>query len=219
MNIFGEKGVFAIEYELVTHPYGDEEGLLGDSWGYARFWLKGKDLFEFKVFRGKGLRLYNWSLCYLVGWFCENIAYLLEDSEFQMKDEGETALEIMRNLRETEVDYDSDAYDELCDKRYNLFQKHCIFSAANGSFLPILYLRGKDNVIEVSWDTSEGYEDGAILYSNTKGLDSIDRKVFFEAVYSFVTHFINRFKNIYPEQINEYAKFLDDSLKKIPSYH
>ena len=213
--LFGDKNNFAIEYEFIHNPYyEDEYGLIRDSWGSLKIWINSANTckLERQVEENKvELETYEWNLCYVVGWFCNNLWHIYLD-EFPFKSYGNCTVELYENQTDELVIEITE--DDPEDMNFLWHDRHCLFMAYDGSYLPLMYFRRVGNDIEINWD-NEGHSEEDCRFLNLEGLVYIQKEIFLEVVVAFVKSFIQLFKDRCPEEIAECSEALRHSLERI----
>ena len=201
--LFGDKYKFAIEYNFIEHPYGDERGILHDSWGGVRLWIDGVDLFQYKViFRGKEMsRNYEWNLCMIVEWLCENLHTIVTISEFPNNIQAMTAFDYLEQNELLRPEFETEDFLNWHKGAHEWLATHWVFYGADGSNLPNLFLRRIDDKIEFSWNNEGFLKDREIFFCSKSGYKLIDMNVFYKVVKEFLNDFIRRFKNKYPVEM------------------
>ncbi|MFM8454447.1 MAG: hypothetical protein ACKOAD_05755 [Gammaproteobacteria bacterium] len=201
---FGEKNIFSIEYVLLKNPYYEHEfGLLRDSWGELKIFISGEELLRFS--RNGVEQNYTWNLIYVVEWFCENLKHILTIDNFFSSTENKSIIEDIALFHENYDLYN----DEINGKAFDWVQRRDLYSANNGSFLPVVYMLSiSDDEIKISW-IDPGLVDYDIYFLSKKGSKKIEKKYFERVIREFLTDFLNNFQDSYPDEVNEKLQMLN----------
>jgi hypothetical protein len=199
--------LFKDDPEYVENPEKYEIG------GDVYFWVKGKNLFAFDD--GAPCHTYGHDLSPIVQMFCQNLFYHITDDPFPVQTKSKLGVEMMdeTNLVQGDdsdlrkwADIDWDNVDmSLRDKidEWNLHHGYIAYSA--GSYLPCLYVRKVQNMLEISWNNKYSCKgrDGEYYFIHKKGVEFIDIRLYRDTAVAFCLDFINKFKDKYPKKMEE----------------
>jgi hypothetical protein len=204
--LFGTTDTFAIEYNIINHPYGDEHGLLLDSWGEMRLWVEGIDLLEtYEVmYNGqKKLILYQWNLNMIIEWLAANLHTIITPVDFPNNIDANNAMDYLNQNRILTPDIEKDEFWEWHENSFEWLDTHWFRGAADGSNLPHLFFRRVNNNIEICWNNEGLFDDRDIYFCSQQGCKLVDMNVFYKVVKDFINNFIARFKDKYPVEMKE----------------
>lgn len=209
--LFGNKNNFAIEYNLIEHPYGDERGLLRDSWGYLNLWLDGVDLLQLYevTYDGEKKELnYQWNLNMIVEWLSENIHIIITPSEFPNNIQAISSIDYTQQNERLFPELDTEEFLGWHKDAHEWLISHWFISGADGSNLPNLFLRRVSESIEISWDNKGLYENRDIFFCSQEGCELVDMDVFYKVTKDFINDFIARFSDKYPKEMQELKNYI-----------
>jgi hypothetical protein len=230
MKIFCNREEFAIGLEYYIEKYKDDAYLkenIDELWagGEVYFWVKGKNLFEFKEpIAGKTYGYYN--LYSLVDFLSEYLIYHLYEVPFPIETEAINAIDmieetaLVKNDVENELqaimEIDYDALDmELREKRDEWIYVRSFLASESGSFLPDLIVCRAGDKIELSWNNhyphNNGDDDFYMLY--TKGVDYVDAKLYRDVIMQFCLEYCNHIQEKKPELAVRYRKNLQRAME------
>jgi hypothetical protein len=204
--IFGDKKSFAFEYEILPHPYGDEFGIMKDSWGLLRLWVKNVDILE--IYRKdndivtKRIR-YEWNLIKIVEWLSNNFNVITQEENFPNSVLADNSLEYIKLNNLAEPDMDTDKFWFWNDNAYKWLENHWFGMAADDSHLGSIFIRKKDDSIEISWDNNNSFEYQGLHFISVEGVELIPIKEFKEVIYCFIKDFTSKFQEKYPNEMKE----------------
>ncbi|WP_248926748.1 hypothetical protein [Paenibacillus hamazuiensis] len=181
MKTFGDIGKFGIRYHLSPNPF-NEVGIYGKSWGQFELWVEGKDICKYEI--NGSIFSYQWNLLNIAEYFCINLKYVIHEQTFPLPVSGNDALELVSNshsyLNKLENIYD--AFEIFQDWEF----RHSWFSSRAGSYLPNVYFRLKDELVEVSWCNSNIYKKDSIQFLHSTGSVVIEKDSFISLINEFV---------------------------------
>jgi hypothetical protein len=181
MSIFGDKRKFAIEYQLKSCPYQEEE-FLKKSWGIFNLWIEDQDICEYVS--GDSTTQYEWNLIYIVEWLCNNLEYVLGYDPFPVPVQGQNALELIKESNKFECEDDNEIYLWHHAKNSWTF-RHSWFSNRAGSIIADVYFRRVDKDMEVSWD-NRFFEEHQLYFTKPTGTYVVSKDVFRKVVFDFL---------------------------------
>lgn len=225
MNSFGDKATFGIEYQTEPEMYPDDEEIINNideykTYGSMYFWVNGRNLFLFKGFGPEAT--YTADLCIIIQAFCKNLICYLKDDTFPAKTKATTGVSMMNELKLVEgagnyiekylaLDWDKvdvALYDAINDwnRDHGLVRNRC------GTFLPDIFIRRVESLIEISWSNDFSYKtsEGELFFEYKQGAEYIDIAVFKKVMVEFCQHFIKVYEDKYPQA----AKRDRDNLQK-----
>ncbi|MBN9288839.1 MAG: hypothetical protein BGO43_14025 [Gammaproteobacteria bacterium 39-13] len=213
MKIFGDKEKFAIQFDFYTErgiEIHDDRYLM---FGSAFFWVNGKNLFAYRDFGPDAT--FSYDLAILLDFFCDFLFYHITEDPFPAVTQSKIAVEMLEEFQLVEgedndvmkyLDVDWDNVDmDLHEKIYDWNVRHGFTANNGGSFLPHAYLRRVADKIEVSWENNFPYkaEKGEVYMKYKKGVDYVDAKLYKEVIVKFCMELINKFKENFPEKMQE----------------
>lgn len=187
LKTFGDKNIFAIQYEFVDNPF-NEDSLTGETWGGLELVVHGRGVCRYK--RDNIIMTYQWNLIYIVEWFSKNLMCILSDKAFPLLVEGKNSLELMDNCLLFESDND-DEFDVWFDTKQEWEFKHSWFSNRAGSFLPDVYFRRVNDEIEIAWNNKSTYTSERINFINPTGIAYIPVELFEKSIKNFIYDFLD----------------------------
>ncbi|SDF88319.1 hypothetical protein [Sporomusa acidovorans] len=190
MPIFGNVDKFAIEYQFMPSPF-EEDKVLKQSWGIFRLWVMGQDVCEYTI--NGVLSKYEWNLIYIVEWLCNNLEYVLGYDPFPLPVNGKNSLELIRESDKFESEEDDEFYLWYQAKSSWIF-RHSWFSNRAGSILASVYFRRIEDNIELAWDNGF-WEESQVYFSKPKGVCSVSKGDFKEAIFSFLTYALDQLES------------------------
>ena len=193
MKCFGNKKVFAIEYQLNNVNNGNLE-----------IWIDNISICNFR--RESEIYGYNWDLFYIVEWLYKNKDNIINEIQFPLPIRADTSIEFYNKSGEFDSDND-DEFDEWFEKRQEWYFRHSWYANRGGSYLPDILFRRVDNKIELEWDNSDLYE--GINFINCKGTYYLDILFFQEVIDSFIEDYF--------KQISLFPKG-DEIIKKLKQH-
>ncbi len=197
MKEFGEPSVFSIQYSLKKNPY-NEVGVLGESWGELKLWVRGKELCGF-CRDSKNLQ-YTANLIYIIEWLCENLESVFEDDPLNLPVEGDNSLELYKNSLKLKADneLEQDLWFEI---RQDWFSRHNWFWNRGGSFLAEVFFRKVEKHIEIAWDNRNTFREEGISFNNPEGIQYVPLKMFQDVIFSFLQNILDELsKNVHGNQ-------------------
>ena len=137
-------------------------------------YIQGNDILQFE--KGGVIYTYRWKECQdIIEWIYENMMYILSDDNFPLSISADSAAE------KCEISYKLD-FDDI--EQYEILQewmfRHSWFSARAGSYLADVYFVRNDNMIEISWDNTNTFEEDGIKFVFPKGKYEVDKNIFEE---------------------------------------
>lgn len=137
-------------------------------------YIQGNDILQFE--KGGVIYTYRWKECQdIIEWIYENMMYILSDDKFPLSISADSAAE------KCEISYKLD-FDDI--EQYEILQewmfRHSWFSARAGSYLADVYFVRNDNMIEISWDNTNTFEEDGIKFVFPKGKYEVDKNIFEE---------------------------------------
>ena len=204
--LFGEKNELAFEYNLINHPYGDEFGLLLDSWGELCIWVEGIDLLKMYTIDYQGTKKnvnYQWNLSMIAEWLANNLFSIISPEEFPNNVKARDAITYVDISRNLAPDMDANEFWQWHDNDFEWLEAHCLRRAADGSNLPYLFFRRIKDTVEICWDNEGLYDDRGVWFFSKNGCKLVDMNMFYDVVKDFLNDFITRFKNKYPSEMKE----------------
>jgi hypothetical protein len=206
--LIGNKNIFAIEYILIDHPYGDETGIMHDSWGTVKLWVKGEDLMAFDIFGGKKDEIYQWNLIYMVEWFARNYKEILFNTEFLYGIEANNTYELLDIYDAKMPKFGEPFYGKWHDARLFWVENHNFRHSIEGTPLPDLFIRRTSNSIEFLWDNSVICENKSFIFKSLEGCEYIDATIVEQVISGFLNDFITRFEHKYPEEMQQLREYM-----------
>lgn len=173
MNCFGNRSLFAIEYENC-----DEEDSILD------VWIENKPICRF--YRNGILQKYKWNLTSIVEWFEQNIEYIVNEEKFPLPINANSSIEFYNKSSGFDSE-DMEEFDKWYITRQDWCFRHSWFINRNGSFLPEVFFRRVNGKIEIEWDNSCTYN--GITYEFPKGIFYIDIQEFCHVINGFISYF------------------------------
>lgn len=229
MKIFGNKKEFAIGLEYYVEKYKDDEYLKENideffRGGEVYFWVKGKNLFEFKEpTTDKTYGYYN--LHCLVDFLSDYLVHHLSEVPFPVKTKATNAEDMMEEtaLVKSDVKDELQAYSELdwsnVDRetysKIDTWIYHRSFLAnRGGTFLPNLTVRRVSDKIELSWHNRHPHDDGEnkFYFLHKKGVEYIDAKLYRDVVTQFCLAYSDHIQEKYPDLAEQYRKNLQKAI-------
>jgi hypothetical protein len=204
--LFGKKNEFAFEYNLIKHPYGDEFGLLLDSWGELCIWVEGVDLLAMytKDYQGENKNVnYQWNLIMITEWLADNLFSIISPCEFPNNVKAENSIEYVEISRDLTPGIETNEFWQWHDNDFEWLEAHCLRRAADGSNLPYLFFRRAKDKVEICWSNEGLYDDRGVFFCGQKGCKLVDMNIFYKVAKDFLNNFINRFKDKYPVEMKE----------------
>jgi hypothetical protein len=203
--LFGDKNLFAIDYELIQHPYGDEYGLMLDSWGELHLWIHGLDVLElYESYHNNKIAFnYSWNLIMVVEWLAKNLKNIISDVEFPNNIQATNVMDYLEKSNALAPEFGTEEYWKWHEKEYDWLMSHWFRAAADGSNLPHLFFRIVDKNIEINWNNEGLFDDRNVFFINHEGCEYIDASIFCRVITDFINHFTNQFMLKYPLQIKE----------------
>lgn len=189
MKIFGDKAKFAIEYQLTSSPYEEEE-LLKKSWGILKLWIEARDVCQYVVDGSK--KQYEWNLIYAVEWLCNNLEYVLGYDPFPLPIQGKNTLELINESDKFESDEDDEFYLWYQAKNSWTY-RHSWFSNRAGSMLSNVYFRRVNDDIEISWNNGF-FEDNQVVFVVPVGVYTVSKTDFKATVFDFLKDILEAFE-------------------------
>lgn len=135
-------------------------------------YVQGNDILQIEK---DGVRYpYRWGTCQdIIEWFQENRNYIFSDDEFPLSVSAESSAE------KCEKCYCLD-FDEM--ERYEVLQdwtfRHSWFSARAGSYLADVFFVKNGDMIEISWDNINTFQEDGIRFVFPKGKYEVDMGTF-----------------------------------------
>jgi len=129
-------------------------------------------------------RIVTWDFDDLVEYFVINLSKIMTEDKFPFDVEGNTAAELDNNVEIDAEKLSEDEWFSQHEKIYNWRQIHSWLHASGGAILPEVYFRRVNDKIEISWWTSNLYED--VEFVNDDGFYYCDLKEFESAVRQFI---------------------------------
>lgn len=177
METYGEKDIFAVEYEFTS-------SLSGKTNGYVNLWINGINICKYNR-----NQQYEGDLYDLTDWFCGKIEYILGHDMFPLPVTGNSALELIENANKFESDSTLEVDLWYAAKSRWVFN-HCWFVARGGAVLPCVYFRRVENFIEISWD-NEFWERKNIVFSSQKDVCMVEFDIFAGVIKKFLFSIIS----------------------------
>ncbi|RUT39508.1 hypothetical protein EJP82_25860 [Paenibacillus anaericanus] len=187
LETFGDKNIFAIQYEFVDNPF-KENSLTGETWGKFELFVHGIDVCQYK--RENIVTTFQWNLIYIVDWFSENLKHILSDEAFPLPVEGQNSIELLDKCLLFESDND-DEFDAWFDTKQEWEFSHSWFSNRAGSFLPDVFFRRVSGEIEIAWNNETTYSSEEITFINPIGIEYIPIGIFDTIIKSFIEDFLD----------------------------
>lgn len=203
--LFGSIDRFAIEYNLIRHPYGDEHGILLDSWGEMHLWVEGIDLLETYELSCNGQKkmTYQWNLNMITEWLAANFHTIVSPIDFPNNIKANNSMDYLSQNQRLTPDMEKDEFWKWHENAFEWLDTHWFRAAADGSNLACLLFRRTNENIEVCWDNEGLLDDRGIFFCSKKGCKLVDMNIFYNVVKDFLNDFINRFKDKYPAEMKE----------------
>jgi hypothetical protein len=188
MKIFGDKMIFAIEYDLdCPDKYDIEEAEL-------KVYINSKSVCTFK--RTGTIYEFKWDIKDIAEWLEVNLGRILEEEEdFPLPVEGKTAVELYQNSCDFESD-DEAKFDDWYDKRHEWIYDHSWLSSRAGGYLANLNFRKVAGTIEISWNNLKLYSEEGIEFLNPVGVFYVEIDYLKRVIHSFVETFKNDIQSI-----------------------
>jgi len=181
MKTFGDKSLFAIEYEM------DRTGEYGPGVAVFMVYINSKSVCTFK--RDDVVYEFYWDIKDIVEWFEINLGRIIEEEDgFPLPVKADTAVEFYHNS----CDYNSDDEDDLFEWNYTMHDwvfRHTWLSSRAGWYLANLFFRRVGDTIEISWDNTDLYRDVGIEFLNPTGVFYVGIDVLEHVVHDFVETF------------------------------
>ncbi|MBQ6230771.1 MAG: hypothetical protein IJJ74_06595 [Eubacterium sp.] len=172
-HCIGDKDVFAIEYEFFDAEHITELSVFVNGDNILAFIRDGEEYTT------------CWNLDDIAEWLRSFIDNMSEDP-YPISTEGKYAAEKDINARE----YDTDD-DEEFDKYYDALDEWCLrhrwHPYASGGILSDVYFQLVGDNVEISWNNTD-MED-YIIYKHKLGGGSVERKIFYNVVDSFLKEY------------------------------
>ncbi|MCL2766367.1 MAG: hypothetical protein FWD21_01610 [Peptococcaceae bacterium] len=186
MKLFGNKKMFAIEYEM------EQTREFGCGVAELRVFINNKSVCTFM--NGDNLYEYQWDIRDTVEWLANDLAIIIkEEKGFPLPVVGSNANELYENSHlETE---DDEELDNWYGKRNDWFYHHSWLSSRAGGPLADLVFRRVGNMIEISWDNRELYEEDNVEFVNPVGVFCVEIDYLEKLVTDFVNAFNEDLKN------------------------
>ena len=146
-------------------------------------YIDGVNVLEFAV--GGQVVTTKWNLDDLAFWlrhFIDNMG----DDPYPFDVKGLCAAEKDENARSFESDDDA-VFDAYYDKIDSWNERHRWHPACNGAILSDVYFMAKDNLVEISWNNVNLYDD--IKFTNLTGFSLVDKQTFYLVSDSFLKEY------------------------------
>jgi hypothetical protein len=239
MKIFGNKTEFAIEYGHITEFYADPypgRPDLAEMDYWVKFWVKGKNLFEFNPVEGAtGTYLYDLNL--LIEFFCKGLVFQLKWDPVPAKGlntQNHHDANIMARLatfldEEDFEDIKAEDNDFLGPVDFNLYKvqpgeiddqieweyRHRLSTARQASFLPNVVIARHytdSKKIEICYQSLgvvyTDQFDNKFRFIHPTGIALIDISLYKQVIVDFCLDFINQHKGKHPKRMGAYLEKL-----------
>ncbi|MDE6016158.1 MAG: hypothetical protein K2H41_10745 [Acetatifactor sp.] len=174
MKRFGNRKQFALEY------YGSEP----DGYNCFKCWIEGQDICRY-VFQGKKVFSTHCDVYNIKDWFVENWDIIMSSCEFPLGIQADSSTDFYEKSGDFDSDDDEEFY-EWFSTRQDWWFSHSWYVSRRNEYIPNVFFRRKDDMMEIDWDSSNLYEDEGVQFIYPKGIYYLEINVFKNIICSFV---------------------------------
>lgn len=160
--LLGDTSRFAVKMAFVEDSSEISlESDLAASWGSFELWVNGANVCA-HVEEGERLDAVHWYLLPLLEWLTANWNSMLHEERLPIRNAGVDAVESLYRTRFPPAGVSEDRALEFEQEWYDWRERHALHAARDGGLFPEVFLRRREDKIEVSWSnrTPPGSPDG-----------------------------------------------------------
>ncbi len=154
MNLFGDRGRFALGFQLVSDPDQGSPTLRRVSWGRLQIWVSGRNLTAGISRLQTVVDCAEVPLAPIVEWIADNWDPMLHETRLPLPSQSHGSAAWCVDCLISPPEEDAEL-DKLLDERAQWRRRHAIGSSLPDFRLPDLHLRRVNSGIELSWDDRE----------------------------------------------------------------
>jgi hypothetical protein len=174
MKLIGDKNKFAIAYEAKSNS---DESIFD-------LYIENKPVCVY--IKNNEVCNFIWNIGDIVEWFELNLCHIIYEDKFPLPVFANTSVEFYEKSDNFDSE-DDEEFAEWYEKRQDWYFRHSWYSGRAGGFLAEVYFRRVGNMIEISWNNSDLYEN--IRFKNPTGIYYVAYELFENIINSFITSY------------------------------